>query len=80
MSARVPWSAVAVKASIWALGKASAALRSCRYSGLKSCPHWETQCASSTTMRATPMRPKSVKKSSRINRSGATYRRRTSPA
>ena len=53
ISARVGLSAVAVTAIIWTSGSASATSRRRRYSGRKSWPHCETQCASSMARRST---------------------------
>ena len=47
MSALVILSAVAVRAIIGTLGNSSCRFPNCVYSGLKSCPHCEIQCASS---------------------------------
>ena len=47
ISSRVRSSAVAVSAMRGTFGKRSASTFSWRYSGRKSCPHCETQCASS---------------------------------
>ena len=54
MSSRVCGSAVAVRATSGTPGKRSRSCPSATYSGRKSCPHCEMQCASSTAMRATP--------------------------
>ena len=51
-----------------------------KYSGRKSCPHWETQCASSTTNRPIRARRSRSRKPGEANRSGATYSSRTWPA
>ena len=81
ISSRVRSSAVAVQASRGTPAKRSASTASCRYSGRKSCPHWETQWASSI---ATSDRPPVARASrSRVrscnSRSGATYSRSSSP-
>ena len=52
ISSRVRISAVAVRAMRGTLGNSSASWPSCRYSGRKSCPHCDTQCASSMANRA----------------------------
>lgn len=44
----------------------------CRYPGRKSCPHWLTQCASSTTTCAMSAPRAKLKKASVISLSGAT--------
>ena len=53
MSLRVGPSAVAVSAMRGTSGKRSCSTESCRYSGRKSWPHCETQCASSMAKSAT---------------------------
>ena len=50
ISSRVCGSAVAVRAMRGTAGKRSCSSDSCRYSGRKSWPHCDTQCASSTAM------------------------------
>src|SRR5690554_7568826 len=52
ISSRVRSSAVAVSAMRGTPGNSSASCPSCRYSGRKSCPHWDTQWASSMANRA----------------------------
>src|SRR3989338_7953122 len=54
ISPRVGVSAVAVSAMRGTLGKRSCNIVSSRYSLRKSCPHCETQCASSMAKRAIP--------------------------
>jgi len=79
ISSRVWGSAVAVSAIKGESGKCSRNSPSAAYSGRKSWPHWETQCASSTAI--SPMRIDSRlwMKPGRIIRSGATYSRSSSP-
>ena len=54
MSRRTRSVAVAVKACSETAGKSSRSRPSRRYSGLKSCPHWLMQCASSMAMKRRP--------------------------
>ena len=56
MSSRTRTVAVAVNAWMEAPGKSCLRRPSRRYSGLKSCPHWLMQCASSIAMNRTPAR------------------------
>ena len=70
MSSRVTLSAVAVKAPIGTSGKSSRSLESCSYSGRKLWPHWEMQCASSTTNMATGRAWSARSMGSVISRSG----------
>jgi hypothetical protein len=56
MSVRVAASAVAVSASAWTPPRRRRTSPSSRYSGRKSCPHCETQCASSIASRLIPER------------------------
>ena len=43
--------ALAVKARKGVFGKYSLSVEIFRYAGLKSCPHWDTQCASSIVIK-----------------------------
>ena len=72
ISSRVTASAVAVSAMRGTCGKRSCSTESWMYSGRKSCPHCDTQWASSMANR--PMRERSSKSRKRgvISRSGAT--------
>ncbi len=60
-------------------GKRSCRIESCRYSGRKSCPHCETQCASSIANKAIGIFDIWSRKRSVNNRSGATYSSFSSP-
>ena len=51
-----------------------------RYAERKSCPHWETQCASSTAMSAIGTCAANRRNRSVSKRSGATYSSLTCPA
>ena len=62
------------------LGKRSCRIESCTYSGRKSCPHCDTQCASSMAKSAISMRSSNSRKRGVIKRSGATYSRSSSLA
>ena len=73
--------AVAVNAMIGiVLSIASIICLILRYSGLKSCPHSEIQCASSTATKDTPVWLKNSIFSSLVRVSGATYRSLVLPA
>ena len=80
MSARVALSAVAVKAITCAPPSNRAARPSSRYSGRKSCPHSEMQCASSMARRARRAPRNSSIKPSISSRSGETNSNLNSPA
>ena len=83
ISALVGASAVAVSAILGTCGKRSWSIVSLRYSGLKSCPHCETQCASSMANSDIPMCSATCSNRDRklgiSKRSGATYNTCTSP-
>ena len=73
ISARTCAVAVAVKAAtVGRLGSEAITGAMLRYEGRKSCPHWETQCASSTTTRPISMERRNSAKPSPSSRSGAT--------
>ena len=73
MSLRVGASAVAVKASVCSRPPiCRATLPSVRYSGRKSWPHCETQCASSMAIIETSLSASISTVSGRASRSGAT--------
>ena len=83
ISSRVRSSAVAVSAMRGTLGKRSARTLSWRYSGRKSWPHWETQCASSmansdSSVRASSDRACAPAAASRARHRGCRARRRRS--
>ncbi len=78
MSSRVAASAVAVKASVWMLPSTERARAISRYSGLKSCPHWETQWASSMASRRAPISRSRAASPCAKRRSGETNSRRSS--
>src|SRR5438552_2197418 len=80
MSSRTRGVAVAVNAPTGGLPHAAMASPRRRYSGRKSCPQLEIQCASSTTRRETLSRPSASRKPPAPIRSGARYRKRSSPA
>ena len=81
MSSRVCGSAVAVRATSGTSGKRSRSCPSATYSGRKSCPHCEMQCASSTRQqRDAAPRPSRSRKPSLTARSGDTYSSSSSPA
>ena len=65
ISARVGASAVAVTPIVWTPPSASATSRSRKYSGRKSWPHCETQCASSIARRSIETSLKAARTSSR---------------
>jgi len=65
-------SAVAVSATRGTPGNFPARMPSSRYSGRKSCPHWETQCASSIAKRAISILSRRAMKPSVTSLSGAT--------
>ena len=71
--------AVAVDARMASAPSQRAASASRKYSGRKSCPHWDTQCASSTTNRPIRALRSRSRKPGEANRSGATYNSRTWP-
>ncbi len=79
MSARVAASAVAVSATVCTSPSASRARARSRYSGRKSWPHCETQCASSTASRRTPAPCNASINPSIRSRSGETKSRRKLP-
>ncbi len=79
MSVRTSGVAVAVRAATGGFPSASRTAPSRRYEGRKSCPHSETQCASSTARSETWSSARRRWNPSASKRSGATYRRRTSP-
>ena len=64
--------AVAVEATIASAPSQRAASASRKYSGRKSCPHCETQCASSTTNRPICASRIRARKPGEAKRSGAT--------
>ena len=72
MSLRVIFSAVAVSATTGVSGSFARKRPSCWYSGRKSCPHCDTQCASSIAIRLT-FTPFSILSISESARSGETY-------
>ena len=65
-------SAVAVRAISGTPGNSSRRLPRATYSGRKSCPHWLTQCASSTANSASGIVRRRSRNASVISRSGAT--------
>jgi hypothetical protein len=79
MSAWTRWVAVAVNAASGTPGNSWRSWRSSRYSGRKSWPHSEMQCASSTAKKASFVRFKRSRKLAMTRRSGATYSSFTSP-
>ncbi|CFP69318.1 Uncharacterised protein [Bordetella pertussis] len=72
ISLRVAAVAVAVSAMRGTSGQRSCSIDSPRYSGRKSCPHCETQCASSMANRAMRPRSSNCRQRSVSRRSGAT--------
>ena len=72
MSAATSGVAVAVEARIASAPSQRAASASRKYSGRKSCPHWDTQCASSTTNRPISACRMRSRNPGEANRSGAT--------
>ena len=85
ISARVCGSAVAVSAMRGTPGKRSCSTESCRYSGRKSWPHCETQCASSMAKSASRARPRRSRqprrqRAARAPRTGDRARPRRAPA
>src|SRR6185312_353518 len=80
ISLRVLASAVAVSAIRGTSGNRSASTARRMYSGRKSCPHWDTQCASSIANSASGVASSRSRQRSVSRRSGATYRRSSSPA
>ena len=72
MSAATSGVAVAVEARIASAPSQRAASASRKYSGRKSWPHWDTQCASSTTKRPISACRMRSRKPGEANRSGAT--------
>ena len=80
MSAATAGVAVAVEARMACAPSQRAASARRKYSGRKSCPHWETQCASSTTNRPIRACRRRSRKPGEAKRSGATYSSRTWPA
>ena len=79
ISRRVGASAVAVSAMRGTSGQRSCSSVSWRYSGRKSWPHCETQCASSMANSAMRARSSSDRNRGVSSRSGATYSRSSSP-
>lgn len=71
ISSRTGGEAVAVRARVGGRPSRSSTAPRHRYSGRKSCPQAETQCASSTTKRETAARPSRSTTSSLANCSGA---------
>ena len=71
MSSRTRGVAVAVSATQEAAGKAARTSASCRYSGRKSWPHWEMQCASSMAMQSTVSSARSARVRGARSASGA---------
>ena len=80
MSSRVRWSAVAVSAMRGTPGKSFRNRLSMRYSGRNSCPQAETQCASSTAIKASSCRHSRSSVPDIISRSGDTYNRSSVPS
>ncbi|MPN00491.1 hypothetical protein SDC9_147686 [bioreactor metagenome] len=79
ISSRVVSSAVAVSATNGSVGKRCLSWPSAAYSGRKSCPHCEIQCASSTASSNGFQCARCSRKLSSIRRSGAIYSRRICP-
>ena len=80
MSCRTRRVALAVNAAIGWLGKSSLSRFNCRYSGRKSCPHSEMQCASSMAKKETGTRLSQSEVPLRAMRSGETYSNRYAPS